>query len=380
MLSKRLLNISILVIIFFFGFIIGTSFFHNPEIKIKYLPITHNDSEGKNFDIYDEWKPEWDDTNVSSLIRFKEREDIIKKRIELIQYIWKGEFPYEDYPTSVEVNIEDDKYSDIVSLDTIDKIVIRMDYGVDSVAYHFKSYENSNKLIIYHEGHEGDFVLGKETIKHFLDGGYDVVAFSMPLLGKNDAPLVETEKFGYIKLADHNAFFYLESDEFSPIKFFVHPIAATLNYLEDEYDYDTIAMTGISGGGWTSVLYAAIDPRVQKSYPVAGSHPVYLLTNSLKEDYSLGADYEQLVPGLYNIANYLELYVLGSSGSGRNQIQILNKYDTCCYMGTGHLTYRDEVRDKIEELGEGNFGVFLDNFTKGHVISDMALDVIFSDI
>jgi PhoPQ-activated pathogenicity-related protein len=37
--------------------------------------------------------------------------------------------------------------------------------------------------------------------------------------------------------------------------------------------YKHIVMAGLSGGGWTTTIAAAIDPRIQLSIPIAGSIP-----------------------------------------------------------------------------------------------------------
>jgi len=88
-----------------------------------------------------------------------------------------------------------------------------------------------------------------------------------------------------------------------PLNFFMEPIAVALNYVTKEHNYKQIVMTGISGGGWSTILYAAIDPRISLSYPVAGSVPFFL------RDVDWG-DWEQNVTDLYRIADYPELYIL----------------------------------------------------------------------
>ena len=133
-------------------------------------------------------------------------------------------------------------------------------------------------------------------------------------------------------------------------------------------------MVGISGGGWTTVLIAAIDPRIKCSYPVAGSFPIYLRAS---RDWG---DYEQTVPNLYRVANYPELYVMGAYGSGRKQLQILNKYDSCCFAGVKYQTYEDTIRQAVMKLGEGGFEVLLDDTHKEHKISNYALTVILNDL
>tara|TARA_Y100000310_G_scaffold316071_1_gene367378 strand:+ start:8209 stop:9309 length:1101 start_codon:yes stop_codon:yes gene_type:complete len=333
----------------------------------------------QNFADFEEVIDNWDRTNVSSLIQINNEADVLSKRNDLIEYIWKDEFPDSDQVGFME-NVVDSSYEDIESLEKIDAFRVIMENQVSSIAYHFKAHNSNGNLIIYVQGHKGDFYWGRETIKFFLDNNYDVLAFSMPLMGIGNENYYAsaTTEFGALLLADHNAFFYLETEEFSPIKYYVHPIAVVLNYLAE--DYDTIAMTGISGGGWTTTLYSALDPRIDKSYPVSGSHPLYLYTNNLRMDLSLGGDYEYFVKDLYEISNFLELYILGSYGEGRNQVQILNEFDDCCYAGTGYLTYEGIVSSKVSLLGLGNFEVFSDTSHQTHNISSTALQVILEDI
>ena len=64
-----------------------------------------------------------------------------------------------------------------------------------------------------------------------------------------------------------------------------------LNYALPEYDYQLVAMLGVSGGGWTTTLAAA--DRSDGSLPIYFEEP--------------GRDYEQAHPQLYSW-----LYVLGT--------------------------------------------------------------------
>ena len=56
----------------------------------------------------------------------------------------------------------------------------------------------------------------------------------------------------------------------------MEPITVSLNYLDEEYDFSSYYMIGISGGGWTTVIYSAIDDRISNSFSVAGSYPLFL--------------------------------------------------------------------------------------------------------
>eukprot|EP01043_Picozoa_sp_COSAG02_P103688 COSAG02_NODE_39697_length_414_cov_0.596825_2_plen_47_part_01 len=44
-----------------------------------------------------------------------------------------------------------------------------------------------------------------------------------------------------------------------------------VNYAKNVLRYKHIVMVGISGGGWTTTVSAAIDPRIELSMPIAGS-------------------------------------------------------------------------------------------------------------
>ena len=315
--------------------------------------------------------------DLSSIIGIDVKEDISSKKTSLIQYIWKDQMPTK-LPTSVEENFTDENFNDVKNLKQLDKITIEMEHGVNSIAYFFIPYESNNKLIIYHHGHAGDFILEKNTITFFLNNGYSVVAFNMPLKGINSQPIIETSDFGPIKFIFHDQFPLLESPNFSPMKYFVEPIALSLNFIEQNYDYDEYYMVGISGGGWTTVLYSAIDQRISQSYSVAGSYPLYLR----QEVKNLG-DYEQNNLDIYRISNYLELYTMSSFGNDRKLVQLFIYNDPCCFQAELYekFPYGNAIQDRLEILGdEGKFSVFLDNSTNQHEISEHTLSLILDEM
>ena len=310
--------------------------------------------------------------DVNSLIRINSDVDISKKRSDLIDYIWKVDgFPSSNIPTKTDFNVNDERIIQFVNLKTVEKLVVKMDYGIDSIIYIFVPEQSNGKAVLYHEGHAGDFFNGQNTIQFFLNNGFLVAAFSMPLTGMNSQPIIEDDDFGYLKLSSHGDFQFLESETLSPIKFFLEPIAITLNHLDTNYNFEKYYMVGISGGGWTAILYPAIDDRISESYSVAGSVPMFLRTIPKNH-----GDYEQQLPELYRIANYLELYVMASYGDDRQLVQIFNKYDSCCFPGEPFVHYEKEVKNKLTTLGEGNFFTILDDSHKGHMISDFALTEI----
>ena len=318
-------------------------------------------------------------SSIDSLIRIYDKSDIEQKRNFLTEFFWdvgslqrvkdKSQLP------EVESGISDFNYKDFQNLKRIDRLTVEMEYGINSVSYLFLPEQPNEKLILYHQGHGGDFLLGKDTIKFFLDRNFTVFAMTMPLLGMNNQPVVEIDGIGKIKLNSHNQLRLLEANDFNPMKLFLDPIQINLNFLDKEYNFKRYSMIGLSGGGWTTVVYSAIDERISDSFSVASSMPFYLRV----DDRDMG-DYEQRNIELYQNVNYLELYVLSAYGDGRKHIQIFNKNDPCCFSGNGYETYEFVIKDKISQLGKGNFQIFIDDTHNQHKISDHTLRLIHENI
>lgn len=316
-----------------------------------------------------------DPSNIINRIRINNETDIVQKRQELINYIWiNGDFPSSKMPDLVENGVSDSGFNNLKNLKRIDSITMVMEYDMNSIAYLFLAENSNNKLMVYHQGHaEQSFLEDKDKIQFFLEKGYSVLILSMVGHGLNNEPVLDFPEFGKIRLNTHNHFKFIESSSFHPIKFFVEPLVVSLNYLDKYYNFDSYYMTGISGGGWTTILYSAIDDRISQSYPVAGSFPIYLRATSANF-----GDYEQTIPELYRIANYEELYVMDSYGDDRKSIQILNKYDSCCFAGElyAQFPYENAIKTKLAQLGKGEFSVYIDDTHTGHQISHWTLNKI----
>ena len=317
--------------------------------------------------------------NVDYLIKIDSKSDIDQKRDFLTEFFWDvGSFQGvkdKSQLSQVESDISDSNYKDFQNLKRIDRLTVEMEYGINSVSYLFIPEQSNEKLILYHQGHGGDFLLGKDTIQFFLDRNFTVLAMSMPLLGMNNQPVVEIDGLGEMKLISHNQFRLLEANNFNPMKLFLDPIQINLNFLNKEYNFERYSMLGLSGGGWTTVVYSAIDDIISDSFSVAGSMPFYLRVDGR----DMG-DYEQTNIELYQNVNYLELYILSAYGDGRKHVQIFNKDDPCCFSGNGYETYEFIIKDKISQLGKGNFQILIDDTHNEHKISDHTLKFVYEMI
>jgi hypothetical protein len=308
-------------------------------------------------------------TDVASLIGVRSAAAVFDKRREIINRIWKGR----GLPTSRELvrQPHDRKDVDFPALRTYDRLAISSELGFRSVALHLEPDRCNGRLMIFHQGHNHDWRSsgGRETVDFFLDRGYCVLIFTMPYYGENTGAILRAKDQVLSCVAAHNAMGTLESPDCHPLKFFLDPIAIALNHLIERQPLSDIGMIGISGGGWTTHLYAALDVRIRLSFAVAGSVPMYLRAGCHDRD---RGDWEQDLPSRID-TDYLDLYVLAASGDRRRHVQILNKYDSCCFGGVRHRTYDGEVKKAVAQTGSGDFSVFLDDSHRDHVISANAL-------
>ena len=363
--------IVIIVVIFFYGLSVGAYKIFPYELLDSSNDALFGQKTIENSQFVNQ-------ADMDSLIKIDNKSDIDQKRNFLTEFFWnigslqsledKLQLP------EVESDISDSRYNNFQNLLRIDRLTVEMEYGINSVSYLFIPEQSNEKLILYHQGHGGDFILGKDTIQFFLDRNFTVLASTMPLVGMNNQPVVEIDGLGKMKLISHDQLKLLKTNHFNPMRLFLDPIQINLNFLDKEYDFEQYSMIGISGGGWTAVVYSAIDERISDSFSVAGSMPFYLRVN----DRDIG-DYEQTNIDLYEVTNYLELYVLSAYGE-KKHIQIFNKNDPCCFSGNGYETYEFIIKDKISQLGKGNFQIFIDDTHNEHKISDTALEHIAKNI
>lgn len=328
--------------------------------------------------------------------------DVPARRKALIEFLWgPSGLPSEKLPDTVEKSVPNPIASiPIPNLARVDRLVIEMDSGVYNEAFHFVPQNANGRLVIVHEGH--DYTLDghglAETIAALVARGYGVLGAFMPCYSSLACPGIPQHQS-----SPHNLLIgQVEPAEGNVLKYFVEHLVVSLNYLQTQSEtegfapYHGFAMTGLSGGGWTTVLYAAIDTRIQHSFPCSGSKPMYLrhcdgAPPACLDGYS--GDAEQKHFPLYkHVAGYLDLYAMGGAGEGRKQVQVQIRKDSCCfgqnsYGGTQSvpgLTWNQAVRayeQKIQTFlwgggspDRGSYRFEIDETAAGsHVISPTTL-------
>jgi len=321
------------------------------------------------------------DVTITSPVEAAER------RRALIAYVWGARgFPRDLLPTVIT-----DVQSPLPGLTNVKRVdELRVNMGpVEGLAYHFIPLLPNGRLVIVHNGHTCAFDEAgvNETIAALLAQAYAVLTVFMPRVTPRDcAENPHDALFTEARFAPATG---------SPMQYFLDPVAASVNYLRSRSQIDhfplyrEIDMTGLSGGGWTTTVYAAIDPRIRVSIPVAGSIPLYSRGAA-----SLG-DMEQYLDGFYEIAGYPDLYLLGARERNRSQLWILNRKDSCCF-GANPLMYRDpdgrawdeimrgyetDVRRELEGPSPaGSFRLLIDDTAEFHMISPFAIDAILAEL
>lgn len=323
---------------------------------------------------FEEIHPYFYETDPAALIAIETEQDAARVRAAAVDVIWGGEgLPLGKLPETVEEDIADERFAGLPNLARIDRLRIRMDNGVHSSAYHFHPAKANGRLVLYHHGYAGSFHDARHVIARLVGEGYAVIALNFLGYGENwGGGQFYLRRLGWYHMTVHRLLDLADR----PMMYFIEPVVVTLNHAERRYDYEAVDMVGFSAGGWTSMLAAAVDPRIRRSYPVAGGYPIYLRSGYERNQSAPPQYYGPLLQAM----NYLEAFVLGASGEGRRQLQVFNRFDRCCFRNTLARLYEPAVSAAVERLGAGSFEVLIDETHADHKISDFALDAIMRDL
>lgn len=220
----------------------------------------------------------------------------------------------------------------------------------------------SRVLVLIHNGHASP--CDNRSCSADWDGsadvlnqlGYDTMSLDMPGIACNQIPAQEAEG-GCANTGGHAWFQQFEQAGVPIGRFFIEPIIRAVNYATSVLGYESIAMIGLSGGGWSTTMAAAADPRIRLSVPVAGSIPC--------DFHHTSWDYEQYCNHTYlMVANYSTLYALAALEPGRAQVQVLHEQDPCCHHGCGR---HDRIRQYNAWVRAVSSGAFATAVTVGNV-------------
>lgn len=191
----------------------------------------------------------------------------------------------------------------------------------------------------------------------------------MAMLGAQHETVLFQSQVGKIKThRSHEYLKFFEPLNGHPMRVMVDHIFGGINYATSLTHYDKIVMAGLSGGGWSTTLVAAIDSRISLSMSVAGSLPISMRTVHPRNF----GDWEQQEHDLYSVASYWELYLLAAE-NGRKHTLIYNELDSCCFGGQGIMAMAAPLAQSAFNLN-GEIKVLVQKEEAGHIISKKASD------
>ena len=256
--------------------------------------------------------PELHEINAADHLRIKNKAEAFYTRQLIIDYLWpkSGALPNKIMPKVVKSGPPSIFFpNDLDGIEQqatkrVDLLAYRMLGAALNYAYRLLPNRSGTyviqKPIILHQGHQGGLGDGiAEMANALLDKGHEVVLMQMPMVGWNHGSGPYTfRSFGQRLrgVDEHNRLFDdRDSLPLPPMTYFIEPVIAMINFLVSDRGEEGVGMVGLSGGGWTTHVVAAVDPRISESFPVAGSYPLYL------RPYYRGStgDAEQIDPGLY---------------------------------------------------------------------------------
>lgn len=159
----------------------------------------------------------------------------------------------------------------------------------------------------------------------------------------------------------HNNASYLDICGVAGISVFYLAMSRALDVLlaQNHVDPSRIAVTGLSGGGWQTIVLAALDTRVSVAVPNAG----YIDLGSRVKHPADRGDIEQNAVDLAAIADYPTLTAMLAP---RPALLLYNQYDDCCFQtARAKPSVYEPVRPLYAALGRADLFQFYNNIDPG---------------
>jgi hypothetical protein len=152
---------------------------------------------------------------------------------------------------------------------------------------------------------------------------------------------------------DHNFAGHLDLVGVNGVGLFYLAMRRGLDYLYDHPNVDRqrLAVTGVSGGGWQTIVLSSLDERVSVSIPVAGFAS---LTSGAEHPEEIDDDLEQNATDFRDGQDYTQLAAMRAP---RPTLLIYNAEDNCCFRAPLVKPYiYDDIKPFFRLLGvEGVF-------------------------
>lgn len=339
----------------------------------------------------------------SGQIRFQTSAEAEARREQMVRFIWPDGLTaarprvttgLADCPELAAVDREL-----ISAIDLYDVDVAGMDFhALCYVAHPAKQHAGAARLAIVHAGHMPEGAANylaaglAEAIEALLREGYVVAAVQMPLAGWNqdaDGQLPDAAKFSIERrlTSGHDELFSKVAGQLDgqTFRFFLEPVVQVTNEFLARYPRpERLLMIGLSGGGWTTHLSAAVDPRIDVAIPVAGALPLYARPFSPGSKGDAEQEYtplfrerdtndDQIPDAADGVASWMEIFALGGISAQpdrpRREVQVLNLYDSCCFSGRAFETYEDVVSSRAAAIPGSAWQPYLDESHRDHMIS-----------
>jgi len=256
----------------------------------------------------------------SSLARWQADADALRARI--VDDIYEAGVPESWRSHNVAVNWGDVIYEDDDLTQRPFLYEALPSLWLPGLAYLPKHGPTPRPLIIEYTGHSnagranGD--QQKRALEHARRGAI-ALNIEFAAYGASATPLNRHRSLGAFDIVGVNAAapFYLAARR-------VVDLALALDVTDFNVDPTRIGVTGISGGGWQSVVVGALDTRVSAIHPVAGFSS---LQTRAFIDADVG-DFEQQPANFGTVTDYTHLVALLA---GRPTLLTFNSADACCF-------------------------------------------------
>lgn len=252
--------------------------------------------------------------------------DVTSRRAALINVM----YGVSTLPTTLAVvtqGVSNPYGSTLPNVARVDQYVASMSNGQTNISnLYLAASPNNRRLVILNMGHQETCVWPSfasqygttPMLQALLSAGYSIFAMNMPACGDSSSHIALFTSYGS-----------------AAMQYYLEPAAQAMNYWDTHKSFSRYDFIGLSGGGWTGAVLAAVDPRVTVAVLVSGSMPgvefcCWASPSGNQQDGSTGGSEGSWTP-FYTISGYLDQYLMGALGPNRREVQVLNAGDDCCF-------------------------------------------------